>query len=55
LECKAEGLKQITDELDTKKDELIDEVKDARSKNEELKVSIKSKEEILSKKLHATL
>lgn len=51
MEMKAEGLKTITEELESKKDELIDDVKDARAKNEELKVNIKSKEEILNKKL----
>mmetsp|Transcript_31024 Transcript_31024/g.42138 ORF Transcript_31024/g.42138 Transcript_31024/m.42138 type:complete len:197 (+) Transcript_31024:925-1515(+) len=55
MEMKAEGLKTITEELDTKKDDLIEEVKDARAKNEELRVNIKSKDEIMNKKLYATL
>jgi len=41
--------------LDTKKDDLIEDVKDAKAKNEELKSQVKSKEEILNKKLYATM
>ena len=55
MELRAEGLKQLADDLDLKKDELVEEVKDAKAKNEELKVQMKSKEEILNKKLYATM
>lgn len=55
MELRAEGLKGLTDDLDQRKDDLIEEVKEAKTKNEELKVSVKSKEEQLNKRLENTL
>ena len=51
LDIQVERLTEMTEQLNCKRDELVDEKKLADSKNEELKTQLKAQEEIAHKRL----